>query len=103
MISQMSICFALMVYIFIVGIAEAKPQITNGEQTDIYKMYESLEKCILALERERSGINMEKSAESRSRVPASSLLLNATNLEERVQALEFHMENVHEDITILNK
>ena len=39
--------------------------------------------------------------ESKSEASADSLLQNDTNLEERVKALEFQMENVHEDIIVI--
>ena len=40
-------------------------------------------------------------AESKNQASVASLLLSYMNLEERVQALELQMENVHEDITVI--
>ena len=40
-------------------------------------------------------------ADSENQASVASLLLSYMNLEERVQALELQMQNVHEDITVI--
>ena len=89
----MGIFFAVVVCIAIVGIAEPKSQNFNGEERDVHKLLASLEKRVLALEQ------TPKKTENDN--PAGASIMNDTNLEERVQALEFQMENVHEDITVI--
>ena len=58
-----------------------------------HKLYLNLEKRFAALELKLEHGEGGKSPES--------LLQNDTNLEERVKALEFQMENVHEDMTVI--
>ena len=90
----MGIFCTLPICIAIATIVEPKSQISNGEERDVHKLLVSLEKRVLALEQTPKKTENDKS------VVAS--MLNDTNLEERVQALEFQMENVHEDITVID-
>ena len=77
----------------IVSMAEPKVPNSEGAETDIHKLYASLEKRFIALEQEQEAIRKDNLA--------VHLKLNDKTLEERVQALEFQMENVHEDITVI--
>ena len=89
----MGITCAFFIYLAIAGIAATKTKIRNEEETSILKMCTNLQKRVLALERAQ---------EEKERDDSSGLsMFNDTNLEERVQALEFQMENVHEDMTVI--
>ena len=89
----MGLFCAVIVCIAIATIVESKSQISNGEKRDVYKLLASLEKRVVALEQ------IPKNPENDN--PAGASIMNDTTLEERVQALEFQMENVHEDITVI--
>ena len=88
----MGLFCGLVVCLAIVSIDGTKSQSTNEEETDIRKLYAYVEKKFAALEHKLTNGEKENDAS----------LLNDTNLEARVQALEFQMENVHEDITAIN-
>ena len=85
-------CFTV-VFLALVCIAEPKLQSTKAEETNRDELYARLEKRVLALERAQE--------ETKSDISTQSLMQNDTSLEERVQALEFQMENVHEDMTVI--
>ena len=95
LIFTMRVIYAFTICLAIVWIAESKSQIKNEEESDIRKLYADLEKRFAAMELKLA--NIEKEGDK----SADASLLNDTNLEERVQALEFQMENVHEDITVI--
>ena len=92
-ISTMDIFCAFLIYLTIAGITVTKSKITNGEEADILKMCTNLQKRVLALERAQDEREID--------ISSGLLMSNDTNLEERVQALEFQMENVHEDMTVI--
>ena len=56
-------------------------------------MCTNLQKRVLALERAQDEREID--------ISFGLLMSNDTNLEERVQALEFQMESVHEDMTVI--
>ena len=79
------------------GIALSAEDTTKNDIQELRDKMESLTKLVqTALINSQAKGNLE----DRNTLDTSSRQ-NETNLEERVQALEFQMENVHEDITVI--